>query len=624
MQLEEILHENAPKSQLNTALQKVYTNFQLAFQSLYNRYKTNDPITKSMFVEVWKKIKGPDQKKILSEIAQGKRPATEVLKQETKEVVELPAKQVQSQIVPSSRYVVAPRPAQGLPRFIPRGPREQIQQQTFRELERAQVPKAARPAERARRYQDIARNMIEQAQTQAIPRSVMQQFARQQQPKLLPARAGQVVQPKPLLPQLSQVMPKKGLTGPTHRAIATVELPQSQLLQQTPEMVDVFSVGTPTDRLFVDAIMQGEQEPFMLVQSVPAQMQQPAQVSISTKNRQGLTDTLIINPAQVAPEIREFIKPLLQDEPIQMAFYSPKKSILQPEQSDKNPLQELFNALNDKQTVGVTLKSQPIAEPAKIETVVQRPMITLPEVAKQIPASQISAPMQTTGVSAIGVARPQKVMPTVPQKAERGVWQLPTPITEITPPVGVARPQKVMPTVPQRVQRGRFIVPVAAQQMAQQRGIATTPIISDIVQPAIKKPAALPEVIESKKPVVPSVPIIPKSEAPLPPKLSPPVEPIIKPQIKPVNPLIALLQQIRELLEQNQEVPIVIINQLSQELKGLARMLRAYNDQLRIVSKVISQTAQEVREQSLYTSSQTLDQIKNDILNVIDMLLQRA
>ncbi|MEX0849407.1 MAG: hypothetical protein WD055_04200 [Candidatus Dependentiae bacterium] len=623
MKLEEILYENAPKSQLNNALQKVYANFQQAFQGLYNRYKTDDPITKSMFVEVWKKIKGPDQAKILGEIAQGRRQITDAVKSEVKKAAELPSKQVPSQMVPRSPYVVAPRPAQtGLPRFIPRGPREQIQQQTFRALERAQVPKSARPAERARLYQNIARNLIEQAQTGAIPRSVTQQFVRQQQPRLLlPARAGQVVQPRPLPPQLPQVMPKKIVAMPARRVTAAIELPQSQLVQQTPRMVDVFSVGTPTDQLFVDEIMQGKQEPFMLVQSVPAQLQQPAQVSIQTKNRQGLIDTLIIDPAQVAPEIREFIKPLLQDEPIQMAFYSPKKSILQfLESSDGNPLQQLSNALNDRQTVGVTLKSQPIAEPAGIETVVQRPMITLPEISEQIPT-----PMRTAGILPVGIARPQRVAPIAPQRVERSVWQPPTSIAEVIPSTGIARPQKVMPIVPQRVQRDRWTLPAAARQTAQQRGIATTTIASDVAQPPIQKePVALSkEAAQGGKPIVPPKPIAPMQEVPLSPKVTQPVEQKIEPLAKPVNPLIALLQQVRQMLAQNREIPTAIIGILELDLKGLARMLRAYNDQLRIISNVIPKMEQNGREQSLYTSNQTLERIKADILQTIDAILSR-
>lgn len=357
--------------------------FEQAFAELFTHYKSEVPISKETFIQTWQNMQGPEQADHLDMIAQAERPLNRVTdlrwdpkkeykttyvdieraketfaraKQTFDRVVFGP--QDDAHIVPTSAAssssaghaaYVSRVPEGGLPGFVPKGTRAYIQGETFKDLERAGVPKEERKLIRAKRYQEIGENLVELARTE-----------------------GASGIPAPVLEALKSTAAESSATA-------------SSVVTRIDEAGVYISSRGAVEQAFLDTIAEGEAIPFMFVEYNPPVWQvtettnttalvpveqQAGEVIIHVPNKDGLFDTLRIDLAQAPAEYRDFFAQFIQqNQPMQMALYHQQKTptlTLSSEVSGTDQvtqttsmIDQFVRVLKDENVVGVTLRDVP-------------------------------------------------------------------------------------------------------------------------------------------------------------------------------------------------------------------------------------------------------------------------
>lgn len=334
-----------------------------------------------------------------------------------------------------SPYVSTPRSKEGgLARFIPREARTRMQQQVFQEFEAAGIPKGeARVASRAARYQAIGRQLIRDLQNEGTPFVLPS-------PVFVPRQA--LV---PVTPQPRAIIPlgtPSAAAELSQGALVPVPLPQAAQASRAVVASGRRPVDRrPVDRRSVDRrllarVQSGELEPAIVVQYNPAQFVQggalqAGELVIHARNQEGLLDSLIIDlnvfdTAQLPPELRTMIDQLVTArEPATLGLYRPEQTRLldvgAQEQAGQalvpriagaqpNLIEQLVEVMGDEQTMGLITHVQPhettvppveaqqityAAEPVRQPEIAPRP-VQQPAVTEQPREPRAPAPYRQT------------------------------------------------------------------------------------------------------------------------------------------------------------------------------------------------------------------------------------
>ncbi len=372
-------------------LQRVQKQFDQEFSELFHHYKVNWPITKETFIETWQNMQGPEQANHMYAIARAERPyikdvdlvwnpnkdytqsypdvvraqklwtdtkeqfadaqqtvsrimfgpQDENIAQSSKPVAQQGV--VQQGVAPKKEwqhpaYITQSRPKPengGLERFIGRDSRTHIHQQTFKELNKYNMPKAQRSAIRKERYSSINKDAIEHARTKG---------ASQFNPEVLNAFKQKYVQTKQPK-QVQTAQPQASQLQEASQSRALVPVKQSEntydATPQLSEALKAFLKRTQTYKAdnVVDLMQEGQTYmPLIASQSSTSQVAQVANQQSEIKHLFGVNHALLakIKKGNVAPTIIIEYQPAGQSQaPSALKFESDEQNALVSMQSEK-------------------------------------------------------------------------------------------------------------------------------------------------------------------------------------------------------------------------------------------------------------------------------------------------